>query len=202
MPKDYHLARKLGQAIAGVYGGLDVKTQVTLLGEDPIECVIAIPLGPGDDEGNVIDAAKAVVGEKCRIVVNGTGRYVAHGPIADCGTTGRKLVVDFYGCNSPIGGGSPWGKDPTKADVTLNVYARHKALEGMKRYGLPAMRCLISCCIGRRDIRVALFDGANRLVESYTESEPPSHIIETLGLDGPVYADMCRDGLFGRERIV
>ena len=199
MPKDYWLARRLGQAIAGVSGGLDVKTQVTLEDGKPVECVIAIPLAPGDDEASVIETAKSIVGEECAIVVNGTGRYVAHGSVADCGTTGRKLVVDFYGGNSRIGGGSPWGKDPTKADVTLNVYARHKALEAMKRYGLPSMQCMISCCIGRRDIRVTLMDGENRIVEAYTESEPASHVIESLGLDKPVYAEMCRRGLFGYE---
>ena len=199
MPKDYWLARRLGQAIAGVSGGLDVKTQVTLEDGKPVECVIAIPLAPGDDEASVIETAKSIVGEECAIVVNGTGRYVAHGSVADCGTTGRKLVVDFYGGNSRIGGGCPWGKDPTKADVTLNVYARHKALEAMKRYGLPSMQCMISCCIGRRDIRVTLMDGENRIVETYTESEPASHVIESLGLDKPVYAEMCRRGLFGYE---
>ncbi len=199
MPKDYFLARKLGQAIAGVCGGLDVKTQVTLVDEMAAECVIAIPLALGDDEASVVEAARSVVGEECAIVVNGTGRYVAHGPIADCGTTGRKLVVDFYGGNSRIGGGCPWGKDGTKADVTLNVYARQKALEGMKRYGLPAMQCMISCCIGRRDIRVTLLDGENRIVETYTESEPASRVIESLGLDRPVFAEMCRKGLFGYE---
>ena len=199
MPKDYWLARKLGQAIAGVSGGLDVKTQVTLEDGKSVECVIAIPLAPGDDEASVIETAKSIVGEECAIVVNGTGRYVAHGSVADCGTTGRKLVVDFYGGNSRIGGGCPWGKDPTKADVTLNVYARYKALEAMKRYGLPSMQCMISCCIGRRDIRVTLLDGENRIVEAYTESEPASHVIESLGLDKPVYAEMCRRGLFGYE---
>ena len=131
--------------------------------------------------------------------MNGTGRYVAHGSVADCGTTGRKLVVDFYGGNSRIGGGCPWGKDPTKADVTLNVYARRKALEGMKRYGLPSMQCMISCCIGSRDIRVTLLDGENRVVETYTESNPASRVIAGLGLDKPVYAEMCRNGLFGYE---
>ena len=96
--------------------------------------------------------------------------------------------MDFYGGNSRIGGGCPWGKDPTKADVTLNVYARRKALEGMKRYGLPSMQCMISCCIGSRDIRVTLLDGENRVVETYTESNPASRVIEGLGLDRPVYA--------------
>ena len=199
MPRDYWLARKLAQSIAGTCGGLDVKTQVTLADGKPIECVVAIPLAPGEDEESVLEAARAVVGDECAIVVNGTGRYVAHGPIADCGTTGRKLVVDFYGGNSRIGGGCPWGKDPTKADVTLNVYARRKALEGMRRYGYPSMQCMISSCIGKRDIRVTLLDGENRIVETYTESNPASHVIESLGLDKPVYAEMCRNGLFGYE---
>ena len=187
------------QSIAGVCGGLDVKTQVTLVDGKPVECVVAIPLAPGDDEKSVVEAAKSIVGSECAVVVNGTGRYIAHGSVADCGTTGRKLVVDFYGGNSRIGGGCPWGKDPTKADVTLNVYARRKALEGMKRYGLPSMQCMISCCIGSRDIRVTLLDGENRVVETYTESNPASRVIEGLGLDRPVYAEMCRNGLFGYE---
>ena len=201
MPRDYWLARKLAQSIAGTCGGLDVKTQVTLIDGEPAECVVAVPIAPGDDERGAVEAAESLVGMGCRIVVNGTGRYVAHGPVADCGTTGRKLACDFYGGNSRIGGGSPWGKDPTKADVTLNVYARRKALEAMRRYGLPSMQCMVSCCIGRRDIRVALLDGGNRVVEAYTESDPASHVIEALGLDRPVYAEMCRRGLFGYERI-
>ena len=199
MPKDYWLARALGQSIAGVRGGLDVKTQVTVEDGRPVECVVAIPLAPGDDEAAVREAARALVGGDCAIVVNGTGRYVAHGSVADCGTTGRKLVADFYGGNSRIGGGSPWGKDPTKADVTLNVYARRKALDALERHGLESAQCLVSCCIGRRDIRVTILDGENRVVESRTESDPASHVIESLGLDRPIYAEMCRRGLFGHE---
>ena len=199
MPKDYHLARKLGQDIAGRLGGLDVKTLVTLEDGKPVECFIAIPLAPGEDDHDVRVAAESLLGPGCRVVVNGTGRYVTHGSVGDCGTTGRKLVVDFYGGNSRVGGGSPWGKDPTKADVTLNVLARRYAIEGMERYGLPEMRCAISCCIGRREIRVCLFDREMNLVEERTESEPASAVIGRLGLDKPVYAEMCRRGLFGYE---
>ena len=199
MPKDYFLARKLAQDIAGRVGGLDVKTLVTLEDGMPAECYVAIPLAPGEDEAAARSAAEAAVGKGCRIVVNGTGRYVTHGSVGDCGTTGRKLVVDFYGGNSRIGGGSPWGKDPTKADVTLNVLARRRALEGMKRYGLPEMHCAISCCIGRRDIRVSLFDREMKLVEEHFESDPASHVIGSLGLNRPIYAETCARGLFGRE---
>lgn len=199
MPLDYFLARRLGQDIAGRLGGLDVKTLVTLRDGKPVECFVAIPLAPGEDDHDVRVATEGLLGPACRIVVNGTGRYLTHGSVGDCGTTGRKLVVDFYGGNSRIGGGSPWGKDPTKADVTLNILARRCALEGMERYGLPEMRCAISCCIGRREIRVCLFDRDMKLVEERVENEPASAVIERLGLDRPVYADMCRRGLFGYE---
>lgn len=199
MPRDHYLARKLGQELAGRCGGLDVKTLVTLEDGEPAECVIAIPLSPADDEHAVRVVAESLLGPKCPVVVNGTGRYVTHGSVGDCGTTGRKLVVDFYGGNSRIGGGSPWGKDPTKADVTLNILARRYALEGMRRYGFPEMRSAITCCIGRRGIRVCLFDREMNLVGERFEDERPSAVIERLGLNKPVYGEMCRNGLFGHE---
>jgi S-adenosylmethionine synthetase len=201
LPKDCWLARRIArELVARNLGGLDVKTQVTLEDGKPVECVVAIPLPPGESEAPVEKLVREFVGEECAIVVNGTGRYVKHGSIGDCGTTGRKLVVDFYGGNSRIGGGSPWGKDPTKADVTLNVYARTLALAFMKERAFGWVGCMISCCIGRRDIRVSFFDRGGELLESYVESEPASHIIATLGLDCPGYADRCASGLFGFER--
>ncbi len=199
MPKDHFLARRLGQRIAGRLGGLDVKTLVTLEDGLASDCCVAVPLLPSQDGGLVVKEALEELGPNCRVVLNGTGRYVTHGSVGDCGTTGRKLVVDFYGGNCRIGGGSPWGKDPTKADVALNVLARRHALEGMERYGLEEARCAISCCIGRRRIRVVLFDRDMNVVEDRIEDEPASHVIGRLGLDRPVYAAMCERGLFGFE---
>ena len=201
LPKDYHLARKLGQDIAGKFGGLDVKTLVTVGDCKPVECFVAIPLAPSESESDVEATAKMLLGDDCKVIVNGTGRYVTHGSVGDCGTTGRKLVVDFYGGNSRIGGGSPWGKDPTKADVTLNVYARWKALVFMKNHGLELVRCAISCCIGQREIRLSFFDKRGELIGYETEDLPMSHIVETLGLNKPVYAKMCKRGLFGYEEM-
>ena len=54
--------------------------------------------------------------EKTRIFVNPTGRFVKGGPMADCGLTGRKIIVDTYGGWIPHGGGAFSGKDPTKVD--------------------------------------------------------------------------------------
>ena len=203
MPLDYWLAREIANALAkSGWGGIDIKTQVTVEDGRPIECVVAIPLDPATEEEKrrlIADYVKATVGEDCEVIVNGTGRYVTHGPISDCGTTGRKLVVDFYGGNSKIGGGSPWGKDPTKADVSLNILARVKALDYLKEHGLDEVHCAICCCIGRAQIRVSFFDGKGELLDSRIEGNPPSHIIEQLGLRTPDYAERCKRGLFGFE---
>ena len=203
MPLDYWLARGTANALyRSGFGGLDVKTQVTTEDGRAIECVVAIPLDPVTEEDTkrvIADYVKSAVGSDCRVIVNGTGRYVKHGSIGDCGTTGRKLVADFYGGNSKIGGGSPWGKDPSKADVTLNILARMKALEYLKAHRLDEVRCGISCCIGRSEIRVSYFDAADNLLETHPECDPPSHVIETLGLRIPGYAARCMEGLFGHE---
>ena len=204
LPKDYWLAREVANALAkSGWGGLDVKTQVTVVDGLAVECVVAIPIDPAheyDMKRLIVSYAKTICGERCEVIVNGTGRYVTHGPIGDCGTTGRKLVVDFYGGNSRIGGGSPWGKDPTKADVALNVLARRKALDWMQTHpSLDEVRCAISCCIGRADIRVTMYDGEGNLLDSRVEGHPPSHVIEALGLRQPHYAAHCREGLFGHE---
>lgn len=201
LPKDYFLARKLAQEVAGKFGGLDVKTLVTLENDTPIECYVAIPLLPHDAESPIRLAAERIIGKEVDVIINGTGRYVKHGSVGDCGTTGRKLVVDFYGGNAKIGGGSPWGKDPSKADVSLNILARKYALEGMKRYGYPEMRSAISCCIGRKEIRVTLFDRDGNQVESRIESAPASHVIEELGLTKGDFALRCKRGLFGYEKL-
>ena len=205
MPKDYWLARKVAQSLyERGFGGLDVKTQVTVEDGLPVECVVAIPILPECEEaatGTIRNFVQSMLGSDCRVIVNGTGRYVTHGSIGDCGTTGRKLVADFYGGNSKIGGGSPWGKDPTKADVTLNILARDRALKFLRERNLDEVHCAISCCIGRSEIRVSFFDGRGECLESRVENDPPSHIIDRLGLREPGYAGACEEGLFGYETV-
>ncbi len=203
MPKDYHLARLLAQTLySGGYGGIDVKTQVTVEDGEASSCIVAIPLLPGNEEAAKAEIsllAAQILGDGCETSVNGTGRYVVHGPVGDCGTTGRKLAADFYGGNCRIGGGSPWGKDPSKADVALNIYARRLALDYMREKSLPAVYCSIASCIGKREISIAFRDGEMRLLETRSECAPASHTIERLGLRKPVYAGMCARGLFGFE---
>jgi S-adenosylmethionine synthetase len=48
--------------------------------------------------------------------INPTGTFVLGGPHADCGLTGRKIIVDTYGGMGRHGGGAFSGKDPSKVD--------------------------------------------------------------------------------------
>ena len=204
MPKDYWMAREVTNGLykSGL-GGLDIKTQVTVENGAATQCVVAIPLLPEREDNakvRVIDHVKTICGQQCQVIVNGTGRYVTHGSISDCGTTGRKLVVDFYGGNSRIGGGCPWGKDPTKADVALNILARQKALDWLRDHPeLDEARCAICCCIGRADIRVTMYDGKGNTLDSRIETQPPSRVINALRLREPHYAERCKVGLFGYD---
>ena len=115
---DYYLAKKIGQALynealKSKSLGIDIKTQVTIstdeTGEKTVEeVIVAIPMVAGKEkEGikEVKEIIKTICPADTPLIINGTGTYCKHGPIADSGTTGRKLVVDFYGGNSRIGGG-------------------------------------------------------------------------------------------------
>ena len=55
--------------------------------------------------------------------VNPTGRFVDHGPNADTGVTGRKIIADAFGIGHAHGGGNWNGKDWTKVDMAGAVAA-------------------------------------------------------------------------------
>src|SRR5690606_26197325 len=59
--------------------------------------------------------------------INPTGRFVIGGPVADCGLTGRKTIVDTYGGMARHGGGAFSGKDPSKVDRSASYAARYVA---------------------------------------------------------------------------
>lgn len=208
LPRDYWYARALGQRLyhdarAGLLPiGLDIKTQVEVTEGRPTGVIVAAPMLDASPKA----AIHAVIDELLRldagevrpsVIINGTGAYVRHASMGDCGTTGRKLAVDFYGGNCRIGGGSPWTKDPSKADLTLNVYARQLALEYVKEHpSCHAVYVSIACCIGQRAIRIVYFDHHNNVICSRTEERPASDIIYLLGLRSPCYAELCHTGLF------
>ena len=61
------------------------------------------------------------------VFVNPTGQFELGGPHADCGLTGRKIIVDTYGGMARHGGGAFSGKDPTKVDRSAAYAVRQIA---------------------------------------------------------------------------
>ncbi|MBQ1428738.1 MAG: methionine adenosyltransferase domain-containing protein [Kiritimatiellae bacterium] len=205
MPLDHTVAKRLGMCLyeAALKGdlpiGIDIKTQVTVKDGSVVKVVVAAPVRDSDYATLVKGVLEwleksGIRGAEC--VINGTGAYVRHASAGDCGTTGRKLAVDFYGGNCRIGGGSCWGKDPTKADVTLNVYARHLALQMLEKSGADTVYCAIDCCIGRREIGIVYLDGHLNEIAVSGDSRPAREVIAELGLRATVWAFKCRNGLF------
>ena len=210
MPLDHYLAKKLGMwlyecALKGslmILIGLDIKTQVTVVDGAVKRVIVAAPVEDEDTRRTLQNDVWQWLRDNGHeigwddLVVNGTGAYVRHASAGDCGTTGRKLAVDFYGGNCFIGGGCPWGKDATKADVTLNVYARKLALDYKRRSGQETVYCALDCCIGRREVGVVYYDGHMNELATGIVNRPASEIVAELGLNRPVFASLCRNGLF------
>jgi S-adenosylmethionine synthetase len=200
MPKELYLAKKLNKALyelakSSDHLGLDIKTQITLDSLGHIQtAIVAVPmLKPHDLTDFIIET----LGEKPeKIIVNGTGTYTMHSSIADAGITGRKLACDFYSTACPVGGGSPWTKDGTKADLTLNLFARYLA----KQYLEDNDECFVylSSCIGRADLPSSVVKTIKNDVitaKSISVTHTPKDLIEMFKLNTPVYTKLCKEGL-------
>lgn len=74
-----------------------------------------------------------------RFFLNGAGDFIQGGPEGDNGLSGKKLCIDFYGPNVPIGGGAIYGKDPHKVDVCGAFRARQLALKLVKEHGFTSV---------------------------------------------------------------
>jgi len=200
MPKDWWLARKIGLHLyATRYAGIDIKTQVTMKDDRIDEIVVAIPMNHRHFDADIANAVAFCCDgiREYKLHINGTGKFVKHGPVGDCGITGRKLAVDFYGGNCKIGGGSPWTKDGTKADLSLNLLARARALSYIKEHPeCPEVFCAISCRIGSPEILVVFTDRQGNELLAYRESVSPDELIKHFRLREPRFAEMCRNGLF------
>ena len=142
--------------------------------------------------------------------INPTGRFVDGGPKADCGLTGRKIIVDTYGGMAHHGGGAFSGKDPSKVDRSAAYAARYVA-KNVVAAGL-ARKCevQISYAIGQAQptsIDVNTFDTSasnvsnediRQLILDNFDLRPKS-LIEMLDLKRPIYRQTASNGHFGRN---
>lgn len=139
MPLGSQFARDLWQEIVKVEGlGPDIKTQVTVSSRKEIKEIVVstmhqIPLEEvkniiNDIINNLIKTKYSNhINDNFERIINLNGEWKIGGSVSDCGVTGRKLVVDFYGASSPIGGGNLSGKDLSKVDRSGAYMARYLA---------------------------------------------------------------------------
>jgi S-adenosylmethionine synthetase len=173
--------------------GLDAET---LIKPDLIEHVIR-PLVP-----------PAFQDDDFRVLVNPTGSFELGGPHADCGLTGRKIIVDTYGGAARHGGGAFSGKDPSKVDRSAAYAARW-----------VAKNLVAAGAAQRAEVQVAYAIGVARpvstLVETFgTENVDPAKIGQAVGevfdlrpaailrdldLRRPIYRKTAAYGHFGRN---
>ena len=230
MPLPITLAHGLTKKLADVrksgavdFIGPDGKSQVTVEYEEgKPKRVDAVVLAAQHREDVTHDQIKSELIEKVikevipadmmddntKFHVNETGAFILGGPHADCGLTGRKIIVDTYGGVGSHGGGCFSGKDPSKVDRSASYAARHIA-KNVVAAGL-ADRCevQVAYAIGVAQPLSIMIDtfGTNKVDEDKIEDivkknfdMRPKMIINRLDLLRPIYKKTASYGHFGRE---
>ena len=145
--------------------------------------------------------------DEIEVLVNPTGSFVEGGPSADCGVTGRKIIVDSYGGMGRHGGGAFSGKDPSKVDRSGAYFCRFVARQVVKQGIAQRAEVQVGYAIGRAEpvsVRVDTFGtGDSRAAEALVRTFDfrPRAIIERLDLLKPIYRQSTNYGHFGRAGL-
>ena len=228
MPLPILLAHRTAKTLAedrrsGNYPWLkpDAKTQISVLyeGSRPVavtDALVSTQHTPGfpqerDHPTLVPTSLPRALGvwfnQEIRVKVNPTGRFVSGGPSADCGLTGRKIIVDTYGGAARHGGGAFSGKDPSKVDRSAAYFCRYVARQIVKQGLAKRVEIQISYAIGVAQpvsIKVDTFGtGDERAAEDFVRGFDfrPAAIIERLGLLRPIYRRTTNYGHFGKPDL-
>jgi S-adenosylmethionine synthetase len=194
MPLEYELARNLCQKIYEVYP-FDGKTQVTIQDGKP---TVVIASFQNSKNADLLPLMKRVIPDAEEYLANTSGEWAQGGFDADTGLSGRKLIVDNYGPEVTIGGGSFSGKDYTKVDRSGAYMARRIAVQLLKVRGAKEVHTKIAYAIGKPEpvMAVAVVDGVEEKITGYDLT--PRGIRAALKLDTVRFADTCTWGHFGR----
>ncbi|HLG90916.1 MAG TPA: methionine adenosyltransferase domain-containing protein [Candidatus Saccharimonadales bacterium] len=198
MPREVMLARGLNRYLYKLWP-YDGKTQVTLK-DGKVEAVVAsFQIAKQKELKDAVNnwlKDKSHVGH-IKIFANPAGDWQQGGFEADSGLTGRKLVIDNYGPQIPIGGGAFSGKDATKVDRSAAYMARRIAVDYLRKRKVREVFCYLAYAIGVAEPLEAtlLVDGKYNDVKGYDLT--PNGIIKYLGLRDPQYEQTASYGHFG-----
>jgi len=149
-----------------------------------------------------------LVDRSTKFYVNPTGRFELGGPAADCGLTGRKIIVDTYGGRGRHGGGCFSGKDPSKVDRTASYMARYVAKNVVAAGLADACEVQLSYAIGMAEPISVLVntEGTAKISETRISQIvcalfplTPKGMITHLNLRRPVFEETSSGGHFGRS---
>ncbi len=198
LPLEVVLARQLNQYIFKRWPN-DGKTQATLRDGKIVALVATFQHAKKTELDEVV---KKWLKDKrhssnVSIYVNPSGDWDQGGFDADSGLTGRKLVIDNYGPQIPIGGGCFSGKDATKVDRSGAYMARRIAVDYLKKHKAREVYCYLAYAIGVAEPLEAVtrIDGKTHKVEGYDLT--PKGITDYLDLNKPQYEQTARYGHFG-----
>lgn len=194
MPLEYELARNLCMRIYERYP-FDGKTQVTVEDGEVITVVASFQNTKNDE---LLPFVKEIISAR-EYLINPAGEWTQGGFDADTGLSGRKLIVDNYGPEVTIGGGSFSGKDYTKVDRSGAYMARRIAVELLEKRDAKEVETKLAYAIGKNEpvMAVAVIDGKEEPITGYDLS--PRGLREYLKLDQVKFKDTCTWGHFGRE---
>jgi S-adenosylmethionine synthetase len=202
IPLEYELARNLCMEIYKVYP-FDGKVQVTVEGRGT--------RGEGKVRNVVVSFQNTKTSELLKLVqskikaekylINPAGEWTIGGFDADSGLSGRKIVIDNYGPNVPVGGGSFSGKDYTKVDRSGAYMARRIAVDLLIQNNSQEVVVKLAYAIGKPNplMAVGLIDGQETEINNYDLT--PFGIRKFLKLDRPIYIQTTNFGHFGRGFI-
>lgn len=203
IPQESYLARDLCKFIYEKYP-YDGKTQITLTDEGWIDTIVASFQNVSAEDlqyfvhiwlDNQISTDEI---EDITIHCNPAGDWNQGGFDADTGLTGRKLAVDNYGPQIPIGGGAFSGKDATKVDRSAAYMARKIAVDLLNAdEEAKEVMVKLAYAIGKAEpvMLTANIDG--RDINVINEVATPKGMIEFLDLRTPQFEKTARWGHFG-----